>query len=144
MPAAKDRACADAPRVTARGIRAELQRKLTYIRPYGEDDWDWTWADEGMEFLESGDVGMAELKFQELIAAQPEHPDGYEGLALVCELRGDLERAVVLIDEAVRLAQALLARDHVDRHVLEAIAASQSRIRIAFEEAQLKSGLPGS
>ena len=113
-------------------IRAELRARHPDIRPYGEDDWDWTWADEGMEYLASGDIGMAELKFQELIVAQPEHPDGYEGLALVREAAGRIVEAAVLIDEAARLAEQLLERGHIEAFVREEIGETRHRIRAAL------------
>ncbi len=53
------------------------------IRPHKEDDFDW--RDEGMEFMDNGDLAKAEAKFQQLILSQPEHFDGYEGLARLYE-----------------------------------------------------------
>mgnify|MGYP000598560550 CR=1 FL=1 len=108
-----------------------LQRENPEIRPYGEDDWDWTWADEGMELLDGGDTLLAEKKFEELIVAQPEHPDGYEGLALVYERLGRKAEAVVLMRHAVHLAQKLVERDWLDADVLEAIVQEQRRLEQA-------------
>jgi len=106
-----------------------LREQFPDIRPYDEDDWDWTWGDEGLEFLEAGDFGMAELKFQQLIAAQPEHPDGYEGLALVYKQIQRKQEAVVLIDEAVRLAEVLMEKGHLDSEALDEMFMEQAEIR---------------
>ena len=98
------------------------------IRPNAEDDWDWTWADEGFDLLEGGDSLLAERKFQELMLAEPGQPDGYEGLAMVyCEL-GRKEEALVLIERAVELATDLLARDFIDPQVLDELLEEQALI----------------
>jgi len=78
--------------------------------------------------LEGGEALLAERKFQELMIAQPEEPDGYEGLALVYGELGRKEEALVLIEHAVALARDLLRRDFIDRHVLDELLAEQRRI----------------
>jgi tetratricopeptide (TPR) repeat protein len=106
-----------------------LREQFPDIRPYGEDDWDWTWGDEGLEFLEAGDMGMAELRFQQLIAAQPESPDGYEGLALVYKQIRRKREAGILIDEAIRIAGILVEKGHTDSEVLDEMLLEQAEIR---------------
>lgn len=106
------------------------------IRPHGEDDWSWTWADEGFDMLESGDVLLAERKFEELIVAEPDEPDGYEGLALVYRHMGRKREARVLIEHAVHLATDLLARDYIEPHVLEELQAEQQLIDAMEDIAQ--------
>ena len=82
-----------------------LRKLFPEIRAYNEDDWDFTWCDEGYQFLEACDFGMAELTFQRVIAARPKDPDGYEGLAMVYKAIGHKHEAVVLIDEALKFAK---------------------------------------
>lgn len=113
-----------------------LYERFPDIRAYDVDDWDWTWADEGYQFLEACDFGMAELTFQRLIAARPRHPDGYEGLALVYQAIGLRVWAVLLIDEAVRLARKQLAEDVLDADVLDEILEEQGRIHAMPVEAE--------
>ena len=60
---------------------AEIYREITYIRPYEEDDWEWTF--HGMSLLKRGKLKRAERKFKELLVAQPKHHDGYEGQGAV-------------------------------------------------------------
>lgn len=98
------------------------------IRPRGEDDWDWTWADEGFDLLECGDVLLAERRFQQLMLAQPDQPEGYEGLALVYGELGRKEEALVLIERAVDLATDLLQKDFIDQNVLDELLDEQDRI----------------
>jgi tetratricopeptide (TPR) repeat protein len=107
----------------------KLRKQFPNIRPYGEEDWDWTWADEGHELLEAEDFVAAERKFQELIASQPDHPDGYEGLALVYKAIERFPESEILIEEAVRLSAALVEKDHMDREVLAEILEERDEIR---------------
>lgn len=105
-----------------------LQEQFPDVKAYGEDDWDWTWADEGYQFLEACDFGMAELTFQRLIVARPQDPDGFEGLALVYQALGIRAQAQALIDEAVRLAEIHVAEDRLDEDALEEMLEEQQRI----------------
>lgn len=105
-----------------------LRKLFPEIRPYNEDDWDFTWCDEGYQFLEGCDFGMAELTFQRLICARPKDPDGYEGLAMVYKAIGHKYEAVILIDEAVKLAKKQYADEYLDEEVLREIAMNQRYI----------------
>ncbi len=105
-----------------------LRTLFPEIKPYAEDDWDWTWSDEGYQFLEACDFGMAELTFQRLIASRPDDPDGFEGLAMVYKALGHKPQAIILIDEAVRLAKIRFAEEAIDLEALEEIAMSQRLI----------------
>ena len=106
-----------------------LQEQFPDVKAYGEDDWDWTWADEGYQFLEACDFGMAELTFQRLIVARPQDPDGFEGLALVYQALGIRAQAQALIDEAVRLAEIHVEEDRLDEDALEEMREEQERIQ---------------
>ncbi len=106
-----------------------LQEQFPDVKAYGEDDWDWTWADEGYQFLESCDFGMAELSFQRLIVARPKDPDGFEGLALVYQALGIRAQALVLINEAVRLAEIHVEEDRLDEDALAEMREEQQRIQ---------------
>lgn len=105
---------------------AALRRELPDLRP-NEDD-DFTWADEGHEMIANEDYLMAERRFQELILSQPEHYDGYEGLALVCQALGRRREAVLLIDYAVYLCQEYVRQDWADQEVLDELLAGQKAI----------------
>jgi len=103
-----------------------LRNLFPDIRPYDEDDW--AWCDEGYQFLEACDFGMAELTFQRVIAARPDDPDGFEGLATVYKVAGLKHEAVILIDEAVRLAKRRFAEEYIDEEALHEIAFAQQQI----------------
>lgn len=105
-----------------------LRELFPDVRPYDMDDWDWTWADEGYQFLEACDFGMAELTFQRLIAARPLDPDGFEGLAMVYQALGIRAQACILIEEAKRLAQRRVAEDALDPEALDEIGETWKRI----------------
>jgi tetratricopeptide (TPR) repeat protein len=87
---------------------AALKRMYPDIRPYEEDDWEW--MEEGLDLLDDGQYGMAELRFQELVLSQPNFMDGYEGLARVYLAVGRKREAVFLVEEALRLAREYLDR----------------------------------
>lgn len=105
-----------------------LRKLFPEIQPYAEDDWDWTWSDEGYQFLEACDFGMAEMTFQRLIASRPDDADGFEGLAMVYKALGHKPQAIILIDEAVRLAKIRFSEDAIDLETLEDIAMNQRLI----------------
>jgi hypothetical protein len=48
-----------------------------------------------MRMLRSGDLEGVEKKFEQLILAEPEHHDGYEGLALVCREKGKKDQSIM-------------------------------------------------
>lgn len=107
---------------------ARLRAEMPDIKPDANDDWDWTWADEGMDLLESGELLLAERKFQELILSRPKNFEGYEGLALVYHDMHRKREAVMLIGHAVLLAQEFLRQDYIDREVFDVIADEQHDI----------------
>jgi len=81
-----------------------------------------------MAFLKAGEYKKAERKFKELILADPEHHDGYEGLALTYHRLGRREEAIILINEAVRLARIFLKEGSLDQGVMDEIMAEKEEI----------------
>jgi tetratricopeptide (TPR) repeat protein len=96
---------------------AELKQRHPNIRAHEEDDDDW-WQ-EGMRMLRSGDLEGAEEKFEQLILAEPEHHDGYEGLALVCQHKGRKDQALLLIEHAITLARGFFEEGTLDQEILD-------------------------
>jgi len=105
----------------------KLRQEIPYIKAHEEDDWDW--YNEGIEFLEKGELKKAEKKFKELILSQPEHHDGYEGLARVYMEKGKLEEALFLIEEAINLAEEFLKDGSLDIEVLEELKQLRQEIK---------------
>ncbi|MDD4872507.1 MAG: hypothetical protein PHR77_18310 [Kiritimatiellae bacterium] len=106
----------------------KLLKKYPDICPHKEDDWDWTWADDGFDSLEIGDYLQAEYMFEQLIVSQPDYFEGYEGLALVYQAEGKMSEAILLIDHAVKLANRLFKKDGLDREALNDIIKEQRQI----------------
>ena len=103
--------------MTREQFLATLRQEMPHIKPHQEDDWDW--YVEGMEFLRNGELERAEMKFKALILSQPQHHDGYEGLARVYLVKGRLEEALFLMEEAIKLAENFLKDGSLDVEVLE-------------------------
>jgi tetratricopeptide (TPR) repeat protein len=103
-----------------------LKVRFPEIRPYEEDDWDW--MDDGLDYLDDGQYGLAELTFQQLVLSQPNFPDGYEGLARVYLSSGRKAEAVFLVEEAVRLSGEYLERGDITAAAHDAVVALRQEI----------------
>lgn len=117
-----------------------LKERFPDIKPYDMDDWDWTWADDGYQFLEACDFGMAELTFQRLVAARPNDPDGYEGLAMVYQAIGIRSQACMFIEEALRLANQHVTEGKIDPDVMDEMHEAHERILAMPETAPEQPG----
>ena len=104
----------------------ELKKRHPHIRAHEEDDDD-CWR-EGMRMLRSGDLERAEKKFGQLILAEPEHHDGYEGLALVYESKGRGKEALLLIEHALTLARGFFEEGTLDQEILDEIEEEKRKI----------------
>lgn len=94
-----------------------MRQQFPRIRPLEEED-DVNWWNEGLEALQANRLSRAEQTFKKLTLAQPEHFDGYYGLALVYQRVGRLDRARLFAEEAVRLGQAFITDGSLDPDVL--------------------------
>jgi Tfp pilus assembly protein PilF len=99
----------------------QIRHEMKHITPHREDDDDWT--REGRAFLRSGQLDQAERKFKELVASQPKHHDGFEGLALTYEKLGRKEEALYFIRAAIARAQVFLEDGSLDPEVMDEIKA---------------------
>jgi tetratricopeptide (TPR) repeat protein len=104
----------------------KLRKRHPNIRTHEEDDDDW-WR-EGMRMLGSGNLEGAEKRFEQLILAEPEHHDGYEGLALVCRKKGKKDQALLLIEHAVALARGFFEEGTLDQEILDEIEEEKRKI----------------
>ena len=105
---------------------AELKQRHPNIRAHEEDDDDW--RQEGMRMLRSGDLEGAEKKFEQLILAEPEHHDGYEGLAVVYQNKGRRKEALLLIEQALTLARGFFEEGTLDQEILDEIEEEKRKI----------------
>lgn len=83
-----------------------LRQEFPNIRPFEEED-DINWWNDGLAALNANRLLLAERFFKKLTLAQPEHFDGYYGLAIVYHRRHRLADAILFADESVRLAEAM-------------------------------------
>jgi Tfp pilus assembly protein PilF len=81
-----------------------------------------------MRMLRSGNLEGAEKKFEQLILAEPEHHDGYEGLALVCQRKGKEKEALLLIEHALSLAKGFFEEGSLDQEILDEIEEEKKKI----------------
>jgi len=96
---------------------AEIYREITYIRTHEEDDWEW--MSQSMGLLKRGKLKSAERKFKELLVAQPEHHDGYEGLALTYQKMNMKDRALYFMEEALKRARLFVEDGSLDPEVID-------------------------
>jgi tetratricopeptide (TPR) repeat protein len=87
-----------------------MRREFPNIRPFEEED-DLNWWNDGLDALEANQLQRAEKIFKKLALAQPEHFDGYYGLAQVYQHQQFIPQAILFADEAVRLGEAMIADD---------------------------------
>ena len=91
-------------------ISAACGKNCPIIRPFEEED-DLNWWNDGLDALEANQLQRAEKIFMKLALAQPEHFDGYYGLAQVYQHLQLIPQAILFADEAVRLGEAMIADD---------------------------------
>ncbi len=95
----------------------EIKKEIAYIKPHENDDLEW--YNEGLTLLENNRLEAAELKFKELIMSQPEHHDGYHGLALVYQKLGRKAESVFFMQEAISRAKVFLDEGTLDQKALD-------------------------
>ena len=84
----------------------------------GEENDD-NWANEGFEFLRSKNYERAEIKFKMLTRSQPNHHDGFVGLAYLYSEIGDYQKAIWFMRKAIKIAREFLKDDSIDLEVIE-------------------------
>ena len=84
----------------------------------GEENDD-NWANEGFEFLRSKNYERAEIKFKMLTRSQPNHHDGFLGLAYLYYEIGDYQKAIWFMGKAIKIAREFLKDDSIDLEVIE-------------------------
>jgi tetratricopeptide (TPR) repeat protein len=76
----------------------------------------------------SDDLEGAGRKFEQLILAEPEHHDGYEGLAVVYQRKGRKEEALLLIEHALTLARGFFEEGTLDQEILDEMEEEKRKI----------------
>lgn len=106
----------------------QIKQQYPHIRPYQEED-DLEWWNQGLDLIKAGSFDEAEEIFKKLVLAQPEHSDGFNGLGLVYEKKGDRAKAALFLQEAVRRAEQMVKDGDMDVQLLDMIRADLARVR---------------
>ncbi|HDQ71363.1 MAG TPA: hypothetical protein ENN19_04610 [Chloroflexi bacterium] len=91
----------------------QIRKDIAYIKPYENDDLEW--YNEGMDLLSNDQLEAAELKFKELMMSQPEHHDGFHGLALVYQKMGRKDEAIFFMQQALNRAKVFVDEGTMDQ-----------------------------
>jgi tetratricopeptide (TPR) repeat protein len=104
-----------------------MRKEFPHLRPFEEED-DLNWWNDGLDALEANRLPRAETIFKKLALAQPEHFDGYFGLAQVYQRQGQLAAAILFADEAIRLAEAMLPEGDLDPLMVEELKTFRAQL----------------
>jgi len=96
---------------------AEIKNEFPGLKE-GEEDDD-NWGNEGFDFLKKQDYAKAEIKFKMLTQSQPNHHEGFEGLAYLYYEVGEKKRASWFMQKAIKIARKFLEDDSIDIEVIE-------------------------
>ena len=105
----------------------QFRQQYPHIRPYEEED-DIHWWNQGLEFIDAGDLDAAAETFKKLVLAQPEHSDGYNGLGRVYAKKGDRPGAELFLRAAVAKAEQMVHDGDIDAQVLDLIRGDLNRL----------------
>jgi len=106
----------------------QIKQQYPDIRPYEEED-DLEWWNQGLDMIKAGRLDEAEEIFKKLALAQPEHSDGFNGLGLVYEKKGDQPKAALFLQEAISRAEQMVKDGDMDVEPLNMIRADLARVR---------------
>ena len=105
----------------------QFRQQYPDIRPFEEED-DIHWWNQGLEFIDAGDLDAAEDIFKKLVLAQPEHSDGFNGLGRVYARKGDRPAAELFLQAAIAKAEKMVRDGNMDAPVLELIRGDLDRL----------------
>ncbi len=102
----------------------EIRKEYDHIKPYEEDDLEW--YNEGMDYLEDNKLAEAEKIFKKLTLSQPEHHDGFLGLANVYRRRGEKDKMIFFYEQAIKRAKEFLKDGSIDPEAIEMMEAEKN------------------
>jgi tetratricopeptide (TPR) repeat protein len=105
----------------------QFGKQYPQIRPFEEED-DVEWWNEGLDLLNAGKLDAAEETFKKLVLAQPDHSDGFEGLGLVYEKRGDPRTAELFLREAAFKIDLMVQAGSMDAVFRDKIRSCLNRV----------------
>ena len=105
----------------------QFRKQYPQIRPFEEED-DVEWFNQGFDLLKAGKLDQAEKTFAKLALAQPDHSDGFEGLGLVYEEKGELLKAEMFLREAARKIERMVREGSMDAIFIDRIRSDVDRV----------------
>lgn len=105
----------------------QIRKQYPDIQPLEEED-DIEWWNQGLDLIDDGNLNAAEEIFNKLVLAQPDMSDGFNGLGLVHEKKGQPELAAAFIREALTKAQKQVQDGDMDQELLQPIQADLDRV----------------
>lgn len=105
----------------------EIRQEFPKIVAYGENDLDWD--NQGYQHLKEKELNKGEMLFKKLCLSQPEHSDGFAGLAHTYYLKGEKEKSLWFMAEAIKRARFFVEEGSMDREVLEMMKDDYEKIK---------------
>lgn len=106
---------------------AQFRKQYPHIRPFEEEE-DTEWWNEGLDLMKTGKLDQAEDIFKKLVLAQPDHSDGFEGLGLVYEKRGESLKAEMFLREAACKIDTMVRAGSMDAIFVDRIRSDLNRV----------------
>jgi len=94
----------------------EIKKEYSDIKPY-----EWDKIHSFSLDVERYELTEAEDLFKRLIQSQPEHHDGFWGLARVYKKKGERDKMIYFYDQAIKRAKEFLKENAIDLEVIKMI-----------------------
>ncbi|OQX20426.1 MAG: hypothetical protein BWK75_04860 [Candidatus Altiarchaeales archaeon A3] len=106
----------------------EIRKEYSDIKPNDEDGVEL--FNKGMNYLNCGELTKAEKLFKILTQSQPQHHDGFLGLAQIYLKKGERDKMIYFYEQAIKRAKEFLKDDSID---LEAIEYMENEMKEAIK-----------
>lgn len=102
----------------------EIKKEYNYIKPHYDPkgEFECYFLD-----LERYELTEAEDFFKKLTQCQPEHHDGYWGLARVYKKKREKDKMIYFYDQAIKRAKKFLKYDSIDPDIIKMIESERDQ-----------------
>jgi len=100
----------------------EIKKEYSDIKPH---EWDEIFHSFSLD-IERYELTEAEDFFKRLIQSQPEHHDGFWGLARVYKKKGERDKMIYFYDQAIKKAKEFLKENAIDLEVIKMIESEKN------------------
>ena len=104
----------------------EIKKEFPEIMPGMQNDLEW--AHQALDFLRKGNIAKAETIYKKLCLSQPQHHEGFAGLAHVYYFTGEKDKSQWFMKEAIKRAKEFLADGSIDPSIIEDLESIYDRI----------------